>query len=69
MSPHPGAVLESFLPDALAFLERLVGVNSFTGNPRGVNQNAALIAEQFAPLGFAAESVPAENPLSAPIFS
>lgn len=62
MSSHPGAVLENFLPDALAFLERLVAVNSFTGNPAGVNRNAALLAEQFAPLGFTAESVPAENP-------
>lgn len=61
MSPHPGSVLEKFLPDALSFLERLVGVNSFTGNPRGVDHNATFIAEQFAPLGFKAESVPADN--------
>jgi glutamate carboxypeptidase len=59
---HPGSVLEKFLPDALAFLERLVGVNSFTGNPAGVDANAALIAAQFAPLGFEAESVLDPNP-------
>ncbi len=62
MSPRPGSALERFLPEALAFLERLVGVNSFTGNPRGVDRNAALIAEQFASLGFEPESIPAENP-------
>jgi glutamate carboxypeptidase len=58
MTPHPGAVLEKYLPEALAFLERLVGVNSFTGNPAGVDENARLVAAQFAPLGFEAESVP-----------
>jgi glutamate carboxypeptidase len=62
MTSHPGALLEKFLPDALAFLERLVGVNSFTGNPAGVDRNAALIATQFAPLGFRAESVEDANP-------
>ncbi len=62
MSPHPGSLLEKLLPETLSFLERLVGVNSFTGNPRGVDHNGALIAEQFAPLGFVPESVPADNP-------
>jgi glutamate carboxypeptidase len=61
MIPHSGAVLEKFLPDTLAFLERLVAVNSFTGNPAGVDENARLIAAQFAALGFAAEQVPDPN--------
>lgn len=62
MTFHPGSVLEKFLPDTLAFLERLVGVNSFTGNPAGVDENASLIAAQFATLGFEAESVPDRDP-------
>lgn len=62
MISRPGPVLEKFLPDALAFLERLVNVNSFTGNPAGVDENASLIAAQFAPLGFEAESVRDKDP-------
>lgn len=62
MISRPGLVLESLLPDALAFLERLVSVNSFTGNPAGVDENASLVAGQFAPLGFTAESVQDKNP-------
>jgi len=47
--------------EAIEFLGRLVSSNSFTGHPPGVRHNAELIAEQFAPLGFAAELVPAED--------
>lgn len=61
MSPHPGPALQKFLPEALSFLERLVRVNSFTGNPAGVDRNAALVAEQFASLGFHAETVADPN--------
>lgn len=55
-------VLESFLPETLEFLRRLVGVNSFTRNREGVLENARLVAGQFQPLGFSAESVAAEDP-------
>jgi len=58
----PREVVERFRPGALRFLERLVAVNSFTLNREGVNENAALIAAQFAPLGFQAEHVPARDP-------
>ncbi|MGA7901065.1 MAG: M20/M25/M40 family metallo-hydrolase [Terrimicrobiaceae bacterium] len=54
--------LETHLPEALAFLKRLVAVNSFTGNRAGVLQSAEIVAEQFQKLGFCAEKVPAENP-------
>lgn len=50
--------LEALLPDTLDFLKRLVDVNSFTGNPDGVNHNGGLIAAAFAPLGFSMERVP-----------
>ena len=54
--------LETHLPEALAFLKRLVAANSFTGNRAGVLQSAEIVAEQFQKLGFCAEKVPAENP-------
>lgn len=41
----------------LALLERMVGVNSFSDNARGVDALGELTAEAFAPLGFAAERV------------
>ncbi|HET9522894.1 MAG TPA: M20/M25/M40 family metallo-hydrolase [Terrimicrobiaceae bacterium] len=54
--------LETHLPEALAFLKRLVAVNSFTGNRAGLLQSAEIVAEQFQKLGFLPENVPAENP-------
>jgi glutamate carboxypeptidase len=56
-------IIERHLPEALKFLERLVAVNSFTGNRAGVLRNAEVVAAQFRELGFAEERVPAENPL------
>lgn len=53
--------LESRVPAALELLRRMVGQNSFTGNPEGVNRTAELTAEAFAPLGFSAERVPSTN--------
>lgn len=50
------------LPRHLDALRRMVSVNSFTPNAAGVNAVGALTAELFAPLGFAAEFVQAENP-------
>ncbi|HXG49141.1 MAG TPA: M20/M25/M40 family metallo-hydrolase [Methylomirabilota bacterium] len=54
---------EAGLPEALDWLRRMVGVNSFTGNREGVNALGRLTAECFAPLGFRAEFVPSVNPL------
>lgn len=52
---------EQFLA-ALELLRQMVGINSFTGNPEGVNNLARFTAECFAPLGFSAEHVPSTNP-------
>ena len=54
--------LESELPAALELLRQMVGINSFTLNPAGVNQLARFTAESFAPLGFTAEYVDSTNP-------
>ena len=50
------------LPAALAWLQRLVAVNSFTANAAGVNEVARLTAAMFEPLDFAAEFVPSRQP-------
>ncbi len=57
------AYLESELPTALELLRQMVGINSFTLNPAGVNRLAKFTAESFAPLGFTAEYVDSANPL------
>lgn len=62
MREEPIAHARELLPEALDFLRRMVAENSHTGNRAGVTRNAGLVAEQFAPLGFTAEQVPAENP-------
>jgi len=49
--------LEAKLPEALRWLERMVGINSFTTNPEGINRIGALTTEAFAELGFAPEHV------------
>jgi len=49
-------------PAAFDMLRRMVEINSFTGNPEGVNRLGAFTAECFAPLGFSAEFVPSSNP-------
>ena len=54
--------LETNLPAALELLRRMVGINSFTLNPDGVNALAKFTAESFAPLGFSAEMIPSTNP-------
>lgn len=53
--------VEARLPEALQWLERMVGINSFSENPEGVNALGALTAECFADLGFQAESVRSTN--------
>src|SRR5688500_10526503 len=47
--------LEREKPAALEFLRQMVGINSWTLNPEGVNRLAKFTAENFAPLGFTAE--------------
>ncbi len=47
----------------LALLEQMVSVNSFSANPEGVNELGEVTAVAFAPLGFTAEMIQAENPL------
>lgn len=56
------AYLKSELPAALELLRQMVGINSFTLNPEGVNRLARFTAESFAPLGFTAEYVASTNP-------
>ncbi len=53
--------LDKRIDDYLQMLQQMVAINSFTGNPAGVDQLAALTAQQFASLGFSAESVQSEN--------
>lgn len=53
--------LESLMPEAMAWLQRLVEVNSFTANPAGVNRVAEITAEMFADLDFRAEFAASEN--------
>ena len=53
--------LERLLPEALNWLEKMVGINSFTANPPGVNALGRLTAECFADLGFIAEHVPSKD--------
>ena len=54
--------IEARLPQALDLLRVMVGINSWTRNPAGVNRLAAFTAEAFAPLGFTAETVQSEQP-------
>ena len=56
------AALAARLPRALDFLQRLVAVNSFTTNAAGIDRNAQIIIEQFAPLGWTARQVPCTAP-------
>ena len=54
--------LEGQMPATLELLRQMVGINSWTLNPDGVNRLARFTAEQFAPLGFTAEFVPPTDP-------
>ena len=54
--------LEAQLPTALNWLRQMVEINSFTGNPEGVNRLARLTAECFASLEFTPEFIAAANP-------
>ena len=54
------------LPEALAWLRRMVAINSFTTNVAGIEAVGRVTAEAFAPLGFAAEFITAEEPSHGP---
>ncbi|MCP5517149.1 MAG: M20/M25/M40 family metallo-hydrolase [Verrucomicrobiales bacterium] len=54
--------IQGAMPATLALLEEMVAINSWTGNPEGVNRLGRLTAERFAPLGFGASFVPSRNP-------
>lgn len=49
--------LEGRLPVALDTLREMVGINSWSHHPEGVNRLGRLTAERFRPLGFGAEFV------------
>jgi len=53
--------LTSQMPAAMEMLRQMVGINSFTGNRKGVNRLGRYTAECFAPLGFTAEYVPSTD--------
>jgi glutamate carboxypeptidase len=55
------AYLEEHLPEFLDLLQQMVGINSFTANPLGVNKLGELTAEIFARLGFSSEFVQASD--------
>ena len=55
--------IEARLPQALDLLRQMVGINSWTRNPEGIQRLADLTRKAFAPLGFRAESVPSPEPL------
>jgi glutamate carboxypeptidase len=54
--------LDQQLAGALEMLRQMVGINSYTVNPDGVNRLGRFTADCFATLGFAADFVPAANP-------
>jgi glutamate carboxypeptidase len=54
--------LQSLLPAALGWLERMVAINSFSTHPKGINALGDLTAECFAELGFWAERVNTRSP-------
>jgi len=56
------AYLEDNLQQYLDLLKSMVEINSFTGNPVGVNKLAELTAEAFSPLGFQSQHIQAKNP-------
>ncbi|MDZ4288283.1 MAG: M20/M25/M40 family metallo-hydrolase [Prosthecobacter sp.] len=50
------------LPEALDWLRRMVGINSFTSNAAGVDELGALTAACFEPLGFSAQPLESAHP-------
>ncbi len=58
--------LENNMPAYLKILEQMVGINSFTANPVGIEALGDLTAEIFKPLGFGPERIDTPNPLHGP---
>ncbi len=56
------AAIAAETPAAFDFLQRMVAINSFTGNRAGVNEVGRITAAAFAELGFRSEFVPSVNP-------
>lgn len=54
------------VPEALAWLERMVAINSFTANAAGIEELGRLTADCFAPLGFTAQFVESRHPEHGP---
>lgn len=54
--------VEAQMPATWDLLRQMVGINSWTLNPAGVDRLSQFTAEAFAPLGFTAEFVPSANP-------
>jgi glutamate carboxypeptidase len=50
------------MPATRELLRQMVGINSWTLNPAGVNRLARFTADQFTSLGFTPEFVPSTNP-------
>lgn len=54
--------LSEQMPEAMNWLERMVKINSFTGNPPGVNRVGEVTKAFFAELGFEGEAIPSTHP-------
>jgi len=54
--------LQNQVPAALAILQEMVEINSYTSNREGVNRLGRFTAHCFSELGFAPEFVPSANP-------
>ncbi len=59
---HAREFIARQLPHALEMLRKMVEINSYTANSKGVNQLGRLTAECFADLGFKPEFVPSRFP-------
>jgi len=53
---------ESSLPGYLQILKNMVDINSFTGNPGGVNKLGKLTAHEFSKIGFTSNFIQSTNP-------
>lgn len=54
--------IDAQMPATWDLLRQMVGINSWTLNPEGVDRLSKFTAEAFAPLGFTAEFVSSTNP-------
>ncbi len=53
---------EQNINEYLDLLRQMVGINSFTANPAGVDALGRLTTDRFVALGFTAETVPSTDP-------